>query len=128
MILILDKVWLVNLTTGEMMGLGSDPSRSWNGHVDGAVRKYAGGRQRAVGSVGLANTWKITLVEMTQAQCEKLETWMGQGVTVFVRDARGQSLYATFFAVDRGENFGVYPYVTYDCSIEYGRVDVVEGV
>jgi hypothetical protein len=128
MIVILNKVWLVNLATGEMLGVQSDPARSWSGKVDGAVRKYAGGRQRAVGSVGLANAWKVTLVELTQAQAELLETWMASGVTVFARDARGQAMYATFFAVDRAENFGVYPSATYDCAVELDRVDVVEGI
>jgi hypothetical protein len=128
MLVILNKVWLVNLSTGEMMGAQSDPSRTWTAAVDGEVRKYAGGRMRAVGSIGKTNQWKITLVELTQAQCEQLETWMGQGVTVFARDARGQSMYGSFFQVDRGENFGVYPYATYTASVEIHRVDVVEGV
>lgn len=125
---ILTKVWVMNLSTGEMVGAGSDPARSWTASVEGAVRKYAGGRQRAVGSIGLANVWKVTLVELTQAQCELFETWMKQGVTVLVRDARGQSLYGTFFSVDRGENFAVYPFATYTAAIEFDRVDVVEGV
>jgi hypothetical protein len=127
-IVILSKIWLVNVTTLEILGAQSDPARSWTGSVEGAVRKYAGGRQRAVGSLGLSNVWKFTLVELTQTQCELLETWMAQGVTVLARDARGQSMYGTFFAVNRGENFGVYPYATYTAGIELNRVDVVEGV
>jgi hypothetical protein len=128
MMVVLSAVWLVNVSSGAMIGAGSDPSRTWSSSVEGAVRKYAGGRMRAVGSLGQTTTWKLTLVELTQAQLETLESWMAQGVTVFARDARGQNLYGTFFQVDRGENFGVYPYATYTATVEISRVDVVEGV
>jgi hypothetical protein len=127
-IVTLTKLWVVNLATQEMIGAQSDPARTWQGTVDGSVRKYAAGRMRAVGSVGLYQQWKFTLVELTQAQCELLEAWMKQGVTVLARDARGQSMYGAFFEVDRAENFGVYPYATYTAAITLNRVDVVEGV
>jgi hypothetical protein len=128
MLVVLTKVWLANVSTGEMIGAQSDPSRSWTATVEGSVRKYAGGRMRAVGSIGKNISWKLTLVEITQAQCETLELWMAAGVTVFARDARGQSLYGTFFQVDRGERFGVYPYGLYTATMEISKVDVVEGV
>lgn len=128
MMVALTKVWVTNVTTGDMVGAQSDPTRTWKSTVDGSVRKYAGGRMRAVGSLGHAIAWTLTLVELTQAQCEQLETWMAQGVTVFVRDARGQSMYGTFFELDRTENFGVYPTATYTATMEIDRVDVVEGV
>ena len=128
MIVVLTKVWLTNITSSEMIGAQSDPSRSWSSSVEGAVRKYAGGRMRAVGSLGKSTAWKVTLVELTQAQVELLEVWMAEGATIFARDARGQSLYGAVFQVERAENFGVYPSATYTASIEINRVDIVEGV
>lgn len=128
MIVTLSKFWIVNVTTAEMIGAFSDPARTWTSTVVGGVRTYAGGRQRAVGTLGHSIVWKVTLVELTQAQLETIETWVAQGATFFARDARGQSLYGAVFQVDRAENFGVYPGATYTASIEINRVDVVEGV
>lgn len=124
----LTAFWLTNVTTGDMIGAQSDPTRTWTSTVEGAVRKYAGGRMRAVGSLGHSIAWKVTLVELTQAQCELIETWMAEGATVLARDARGQSLYGAVFEVDRAENFGVFPSATYTATFEIDRVDVVEGV
>lgn len=129
MILQLTKMWLVNLATAEMLGAQTGQDRGWAASVRGEVRSYAGGRQRAVGSIGKASTWKFTLVELTQVQCELLEAWMNQGVTLLARDHRGQFMYGTFFEVDRGENMAqLYPNATYTVSITVQRVDVVEGV
>lgn len=129
MIVQLTKMWLTHVVTQESLGSQTAPSRSWSAAVKGEVRTYAGGRQRAVGSVGRSNSWKFTLVELTQAQAELLEAWMDQGVTVFARDHRGQSMYGTFFGIDRAENMAqLYPNATYTATIELQRVDVVEGV
>lgn len=124
----LAKFWITNVTTSEMIGAFSDPARTWTSTVVGGVRTYAGGRLRAVGTLGHLIVWKVTLVELTQAQLETIETWMAQGATIFARDARGQSLYGAVFEVDRVENFGVYPTATYTATFEINRVDVVEGV
>jgi hypothetical protein len=129
MIVQLTKLWLTNTVNAVHLAAQTDPTRTWTASVKGEVRTYAGGRQRAVGSIGRANVWKFTLVELTQSQCETLEDWMNQGVTVLARDHRGQSMYGTFFGVERAENMSqLYPYATYTAAIELQRVDVVEGV
>jgi hypothetical protein len=129
MIVQLTAFWLTNVVTQVSIGAQSEPSRPWSAAVKGEVRTYAGGRQRAIGSVGRSSSWKVTLVELTQEQAELLEAWMDQGVTVFARDHRGQSMYATFFSVDRGEALAqVYTAARYSVTVELQRVDVVEGV
>lgn len=124
----LTKMWLVNAVTAETVSAQTDQDRSQTYSVSGAVRTYANGRQRAVGSVGLAGSWKFTLVEMTLTQVDVLTAWMDAGVTVLARDHRGQSMYGTFFAVNVGENMGQGLAATYTAAIELQAVTVVEGV
>ena len=129
MILQLTKLWLVNTVTLEMIGAQSQDGRARSASVDGAVRKYAGGRMRAIGTIGKYGSWKFSLVELTLAQCTTLENWMAYGYTIFARDHRGQSMYGTFFSVDFDENKSqLYANATYVAAIELSRVDVVEGV
>jgi hypothetical protein len=121
--------WITNTVTQESIGAQSDPDRNWQSSVKGEVRTYAGGRQRAVGSLGASTVWQVRLVELTQVQVETLEQWMRQGVTVFARDHRGQAMYGTFFAVERGEHpAGLVAYARYSAAVEIQYVDVVEGV
>jgi hypothetical protein len=125
----LTRMWITNVVTEEHVSAQTDPTRSWSASVRGEVRSYAGGRQRAVGSIGKSNVWKFVLEELSLATCELLETWMNQGITVLARDHRGQFMYGTFFAVERSENMAqTYEFATYTAAIELQRVDVVEGV
>ncbi len=130
MILQLTKFWITSMAESKSIGAQSlDDGRPYATSVRGEVRTYAGGRQRAVGSLGSSTTWKVTLVEMPLTEVILLETWMAQGVTVFARDHRGQSMYATFFSVERGEHKSqLYPNARYTATLELQRVDVVEGV
>lgn len=129
MIVQLTKFWLTALTDGVSVSGQSADGRPFQSSVRGEVRTYAGGRQRAVGSVGRSATWQIQLEELTLDQVIQLETWMGEGITVFARDHRGQSMYATFFGVDRGERKSqTWQNSRYTATIQLHRVDVVEGV
>lgn len=124
----LTKFWITNVTTQQHLGRNTAPDRSRSASVQGEVRRYAGGRMRAVGVLGTAATWGVTLVELTLADVVLLELWMSQGVTVFARDHRGAFMYGTFFQVDRDELKSVtYPLAVYTASIQIQRVDVVEG-
>jgi hypothetical protein len=124
----LTRMWLVNVVTVETLSAQTDPTRSQSYSVDGAVRTYAGGRQRAVGSVGLHGSWKFTLVELVLSQIDTLQAWMDAGITVLARDHRGQSMYGTFFQIDVGENMGTGLLSTYTAALELQTVSVVEGV
>lgn len=131
MIVQLTRLWMTSVVTGESFGWYTDPSREQTYSVKGEIRTYAGGRQRAVGSVGASGSWRFTLVELTLADTAQLREWMEAGVTIYARDHRGQSMYGTFFEVGMGE----YPAVTYTsatnlytANITLQAVDVVEGV
>lgn len=126
MIVTLTRMWLTNVVTQEMLGAYSAPDRSQVFAVRGEIRTYAGGRQRAIGSVGMAGQWKFVLVELTTANVTTIKTWMSSGVTVLVRDYRGQYMYGTFFDVSFAENPN--PYLTYRADVLVQAVDVVEGV
>jgi hypothetical protein len=123
-------MWLTSVVTGESRGwYSSDRDQSYS--VRGEVRAYAGGRQRAVGSTGMAGAWKFTLMELSLADTVFLRTWLDTGVTVFARDHRGQSMYGTFFQVDIAENKATSwdsPQNTYRAAIAVLAVDVVEGI
>jgi hypothetical protein len=128
MIIQLTKFWITSMAESKSIGAQTEDSRSWTTSVRGEVRTYAGGRQRAIGSLGAATVWKVTLVEVPYDEVILLETWMGQGVTVFVRDHRGQSMYATFFSVERQEHKSqTYGASRYKIAVEFHQVDVVEG-
>ncbi len=123
------RFWMTNTVTLDQIGCYSAPDRDQSHTVKGEVRTYAGGRQRAVGSIGSASTWRVTLLELTLAQVETLKAWQSQGVTVFARDHRGQALYATYFEVGVGENASqTVGAATYSVAVVLQRVDVVEGV
>jgi hypothetical protein len=125
----LTKLWLTNVVTTEMLGAQSSPDRPQDYAVKGEIRTYAGGRQRAVGSLGASGQWKFQLMELTATQVETLKTWMEAGVTVLARDHRGQSMYGTFFGVTVGENMAqLWQNATYTAEITLQAVDVVEGV
>jgi hypothetical protein len=131
MILQLTKLWLTSVLSGESHGWYTDPERDQSYSTKGEIRTYAGGRQRAIGSVGVAGSWKFTLVEMSLADTVILRTWLDAGVTVFARDHRGQSMYGTFFGVDLSEIRAMTynsPQNLYRASITLQAVDVVEGV
>lgn len=128
MIVQLNRFWLTNTVTQESIGRYSAPDRDRGSSVQGEVRRYAGGRMRAVGALGRASQWGVTLVELTLDDTELLELWMSEGVTVFARDNHGASMYGTFFQVDINELRAVtYPLAVYTASIQIQRVDVVEG-
>ena len=129
MIVQLTKFWLTNVVSQDSLGAQTGPKRDQEYTVPGEIRTYAGGRQRGVGSLGPAGTWKVTLVELTSAQVATLRTWMESGVTVFARDHRGQAMYGTFFSLSLGENMSqTYQNATYTAEVEIHRVDVAEGV
>lgn len=131
MIIQLTRMFLTSVVSGETHGWYTDPDREQSYSVKGEIRTYAGGRQRAVGSIGASGSWTFTLVELSLADTVVLRTWMESGVTVFARDHRGQSMYGTFFQVDVGET----PVTTYSspnnlftAAMTVQAVDVVEGV
>lgn len=131
MLIQLTKMWITSVVTGDTFGWYTDPARDQGYAVRGEIRTYAGGRQRAVGSIGTAGVWSFTLMELTLTDVDQLREWLSSGVTVYARDHRGQSMYGTFFALDVAENQAVLytdPTNTYRGSVTLQQVHVVEGV
>lgn len=124
MIVVYDRMWLTNVVSQEHLGARTEPNRERTDSVRGEIRTYAGGRQRAVGSVGASSGWRFTLVQLGLTEVNVLRTWMESGVTVFAKDHRGQSMYGTFFEVLSAET----GYLLYSAAITLQHVDVVEGV
>jgi hypothetical protein len=128
MIMNLGKLWITNVVTGDTFGYLTDPARTQSYAVAGAIRIYAAGRRRAIGSAGVSGTWSLTLVELVLTDVAQLKTWLDNGITVLVRDHRGQSFYGTFFQVDVAERIGAGATAIYTAAIAFQAVDVVEGV
>lgn len=124
----LTQLWLFDVVSQDSINCYTDPSRSQSFATAGAIRTYAAGRQRAVGTIGMAGQWSYTLVELTLTTLTKLKTWLSGGITVLARDHRGQSFYATFFQVDVDEKIGQGASAVYTAKITFNLVDVVEGV
>jgi hypothetical protein len=127
----LTRLWITSVVSQQTFGWYTGTERTQSYTVQGDIRPYAGGRQRAVGSAGVAGSWTFELMELTLADTVVLRTWLGSGVTVFARDHRGQSMYGTFFELEITENPATTydsPQNTYRASITLRSVDVVEGV
>ncbi|MEU4367559.1 hypothetical protein [Micromonospora chersina] len=94
--LILDRVWINRLDTGEAVAAKSwDRSPTYD--MDGEVRTYAGGRQRSITTEGERGAFSFTLRKLPLATVEVLRSW--KGIAVQVRDHRGQSWVGVYFQV-----------------------------
>jgi hypothetical protein len=122
--LILPKVFIDRLDTGEYIAAYSAPQRTRSKEITGDVRQYAGGRQRSYSQIGTSGTWAVKLRDLTMSTVETLEEWMGREVQV--RDHRGQLFNAVFFAVPVEEHKAA-PNL-YDVSLTFKFITVPEGV
>lgn len=118
----LTKVYITLLTTQDYVAAFST-GRSRQHQMDGEVRTYAGGRQRAVTSEGIQGTFSFTIRLISLATVETLRQWIGQ--TVLVRDHRGQKFYGVFHVVTPIEN---QESAFYDVTIPLKVIDYNEEV
>lgn len=95
--LYLDRVWINRWDSGESLSAQSAPKRGRAYAMDGEVRRYAGGRDRAVTQAGRRGLFEVTLRRVSFADVQRLESWMGMPVQV--RDHRGQLFVGVFFEV-----------------------------
>jgi hypothetical protein len=87
--------------TGEAISGASGRDRATTYSMEGERRKYANGRLRAVGTVGVAGEVTRTMVALDYASKEKLISWLG--VNCQLRDHRGNRWFGVFFAVNVSE-------------------------
>lgn len=124
-VLVLDKLWINRLDTGEAIAAISHPSdRSQQHSRQVTTREYASGRVRAI-STGVAVRGDLTwrLVTVSQLTKDTLVSWCG--IAVQVRDYRGQRFFGTFDRVDVAEyeQPGLYT-----AGFSLATITVVEGV
>ena len=89
----------------------------------GEVRRYAGGRLRAVSVLGKATAASLSAVAVTRAQVTWLEAHIGR--TICLRDDRGRRLFAVYWEVPVDEH--AYN-LEADISLDLSQVTVVEAV
>lgn len=92
--LTLQRLWINLVATGEGISAASNRGKEYTADVDLAVRTYANGRRRAISTAGVRRGFGYTLVAVNTATKAKLETWIG--LTVQVRDVRGQKRFGVF--------------------------------
>jgi hypothetical protein len=124
MILILDKLWINRLDSGEAIAAISSPTdRSQQHNTQLVVREYANGRRRAIATGASSAQLGWRLVAIDQATKDKLVSW--KGAAVQVRDYRGQKFFGVFADVDVSEY--EQPDM-YTAGFTLQSVTVVEGV
>lgn len=94
--LTLTKLWLNRMDSGTAVSAQSS-GRGQTFDQAGAVRTYAGGRQRASMTAGERGTFTFRLEDLSLTTVTLLRTWKGRDVQM--RDYRGQRLFGVFFAV-----------------------------
>lgn len=91
--------------------------------MPGEVRRYSSGRLRPVTRVGKARTFKRTLRNVTEAQLELLDEWMG--LDLMVRDHHHRIMFGTYF------DFGEADYkdgAGYDVPLTFQEITVSVAV
>jgi hypothetical protein len=120
----LPGLWINLLSTGEGIFAATERgsrTQKWTNGVES--RLYANGRNRAISTAGERGELGYKLVLLTQDTKDKLRTW--KGLTVQVRDYRGQKWFGVFADVEVTE---YAPSGLYAATITILTVDVTEGV
>ena len=97
----LTMLWINLASTGEAISAQTEPGRRRKYGINGSVMTFAGGRRRSVAKEGAAREFGFTVVRISLATLEQLESWAGQDVQI--RDHRGQRFYGVYFDVDTSE-------------------------
>jgi hypothetical protein len=120
---VLNKLWLNRMDTGEAISGATDRDRTQGFSIDLAVRTYANGRRRAISTAGLIGELPFRLLAIDLATKENLTTWLG--IQVQARDHRGQKWFGVF------GNLAVTEYMLptlYAAAFTIQTTTTVEGV
>lgn len=120
--LTLRKVWINLMETGASVSANSS-DRGRSKGIDGAVQKFAGGRQRSISAVGVKGTFAFTLRDVNDETLNTLTLWMGQ--TVCLRDHRGRKYFGVYYDLAEEERKDLD---LYDVSLTLNEVTYQEGV
>jgi hypothetical protein len=94
----LTQTWITRVDTGEHVSGMTKPGSVPSYATEGETRTFASGRQRSIARMGERGEWPIEFSEMTTAQRDTLRAW--KGVTVFVRNYRGDGMFGVYYATD----------------------------
>lgn len=118
----LNKTWVNLLSTGQSVKGYTAQGRSHQRAAEGETRRMAGGRFRAVGTLGVRRTQDFAIRDLSYDDVLQLEEWIGQ--TVIVRDNRGRRMFGVYWSVptvDRKDpNY-------YDVNLTVTEVSYEEG-
>jgi hypothetical protein len=89
----LKRVWINLVDTGDAVVAASSDRMRERG-IKGEKRQYAGGRYRSVYEIGKTGSFSFVLRDVSDADVETLDTWLGQ--LVQLRDHRGKKLFGWF--------------------------------
>jgi len=113
----LDRLWLHDSANFGTYFRFYTTGRSDERSVVGDVRRYASGRLRTVVRTGQANTFPVTLVQVTDVEFAQLEAWLGK--VLMVRDHRGRLFFGSYFSLEVDD----YPDRSgYDVSVTLAQV------
>ncbi len=115
--------WVNLLSTGEAVKGYTARGRQHGRQREGETRRMAGGRFRAVGTLGTRRTQTFAIRDLTQADCDTLELW--QGEPVLVRDKDGRRMFGVYWSVNYTDR--VDPALLFDVELNVTEVTYEEG-
>lgn len=94
----LGRTWVTLLSTGQSVNGWTGRGRTHNRKREGEVKRLAGGRFRAVSTLGVRKSQDFVLRDLAETDVLLLEEWQGQ--TVIVRDNRGRRMFGVYWDVN----------------------------
>lgn len=91
----LGRTWVTLLSTGQSVNGWTGRGRVHSRKREGEVKRLAGGRFRAVSTLGVRKSQDFVLRDLAEADITLLEEWQGQ--TVIIRDNRGRRMFGVYW-------------------------------
>jgi hypothetical protein len=91
------QTWVTLVSTGQSVKGYTARGRSRTATKEGETRRLAGGRFRAIGTLGVRRAQTFALRDVSLADISTLESWVGQ--LVLVRDNRGRRMFGVYWSV-----------------------------
>lgn len=118
----LGKTYVNLVATGELITGYTGKGRTRAKSQEGSAQKFAGGRFRSISVEGVAGEQTFVLRDLTYANIQTLETWIGQ--LVLIRDNRGRRMFGVYYDVGYtdgpNENY-------YDVTLNVKEITYNEG-
>lgn len=114
--------WVNLLSTGESVKGYTARGRSHQRTGEGETRRMAGGRFRAVGTIGTRRTQGFAIRDLSYDDVLTLEAWIGQ--TVLIRDVRGRRMFGVYWSVPTTDGMNAN---YYDVALDVTEVTYEEG-